>query len=249
LTASVSPLNFEARFAELGDLRRAFDAELSSGGFFLRGVEGLAERQRCTLVLVHPDRPTRLELRAEAVWPAPDGVGLQLLDFSDELLGRLRGFVEGEGEAEAGERSTAPEAPKRRAGGNPHQRLRGLSLADQLRHARSGELQERVALERLYGKAVWETLLSNPRISIAEVARIARKGQVPLPLIEQIVANDGWLASAEVRRALLTNPRLRGRALRRVLSALPPAELKLVEQQTAYPSHVRMEARRLVIRR
>ena len=50
---------------------------------------------------------------------------------------------------------------------------------------------------------MWEALLSNPRLSVMEVARIARKGQLPIPLVDQIAANDAWAASPEVRRALL----------------------------------------------
>lgn len=247
MSVSTPVRSLEARFADTGELRRAFESELSRGGFFLRGVQGCAEREVCTLVLLHPEGPERLELEAEAVWLAPDGVGLQLVGFSEALRERLEAFVEGDGEPadETGE----GEAGGARAEPNPYLRLRGLPLAHQLRRARTGELQERIALERLYGKAVWETLLANPRLSTMEVARIARKGQLPMPLVELIAANEGWLASAQVRRALLSNPRLRGRALRRVLSALPKAELKLVEQQTAYPSHVRMEARRLITRR
>src|SRR6185503_12108336 len=42
---------------------------------------------------------------------------------------------------------------------NVHERLRGLNLAAQLKLATSGELHERIVLERLYGKNVWETLL------------------------------------------------------------------------------------------
>ena len=42
----------------------------------------------------------------------------------------------------------------------------------------------------MYGKNVWEALLRNPRLTAPEVARIARMGQLPRPLIEIIVGSD-----------------------------------------------------------
>jgi hypothetical protein len=113
-----------------------------------------------------------------------------------------------------------------------------------MRRARDGELTERTALERVYGKAVWEPLLQNQRISPPEVARIARKGAIPKPLIDVITANAAWLASAEIRRALLTNPRLTGAALERVLGACGRKELDLVASQVLYPMAARQAARR-----
>jgi len=113
------------------------------------------------------------------------------------------------------------------------------------RIARTGSLTERQTLERLYGKAVWEPLLRNPAITVPEVARISRMGALPLPLLELIVDNTGWLRAAPVRRALLSNPRLRGEAINKVLRATPGVELKLMPRQQGYPAAVREAARRL----
>jgi hypothetical protein len=71
-------------------------------------------------------------------------------------------------------------------------------------------------------------------------------GTLPKPLVESIVARASWLSSSLVRRALLSNPRLDGRALTTVLRALAKAELELVPQQTAYPAKVREAARQLI---
>ena len=90
--------------------------------------------------------------------------------------------------------------------------MRSLGLAEAMRLARSGSQTERMILERTFGKLVWEALLQNPSLSIPEVARIAGNGTVPQPVLEQIVANPGWVRSDEVRKRLLGNPRLRGQA-------------------------------------
>ena len=124
--------------------------------------------------------------------------------------------------------------------------MRALAAPEQQALARQGELAERVAVERICGRLVWDCLLANPRLTAPEVARLSRLGTLPRPLVDTIVANEGWLSSAEVRRALLSNPRVRGRALDRVLRGMGRAELLLLPSQTAFRTEVRTAARRLL---
>jgi hypothetical protein len=155
--------------------------------------------------------------------------------------------AETEPDTAAGGRSlratTRPTQPLAR---NVHERLRGLTLVAQHKLAVSGELHERVMLERLYGKNVWETLLHNPRLTPPEVSRIARYGSLPRVLLEIIVGNNAWLQVPEVRRALLSNPRLGTDQVMKVLRLTPKHELKLAAIQTAYPATVRQVARLLL---
>jgi Tfp pilus assembly protein PilZ len=125
-------------------------------------------------------------------------------------------------------------------------KLRNLTAEQRIHYARSSVQEERVLLERLYGSAVWDLLLHNPKVTVPEVARMARKGSMPRPLLDFISDNEQWIRHSLVRRALLANPRLTGDAITRVLRALPPRELKLVPQQTAYPPAVRQAAARLM---
>jgi hypothetical protein len=151
---------------------------------------------------------------------------------------------------ESDEFATAPddeeEDDERKVALNLNERLRGLTLVQQLKVAAKGEISERVLLERMYGKNVWEALLRNPRITGPEVARIARMGALPRPLVEIIVGNGAWLQIPEVRRSLLTNPRLGTDQIIRVLRLLPKHELKLAGMQTAYPFAVRDAAKRML---
>jgi hypothetical protein len=128
---------------------------------------------------------------------------------------------------------------------NVAERVRGLNLAQQIKLAHTGETAERILLERFYGKHVWEALLRNPRITGPEVARISRMGQLPRPLIEIIVGNGAWLQIPEVRRALLSNPRLVTDQIQRIMYLLPKHELKLACVNSAYPHGVRDCARRM----
>jgi hypothetical protein len=206
-----------------------------------------AERERCQAVLVHPTTGAELVLEAEVVWvkrdPPGAGVGLQFLDFGEPQRERLRRFVE----------DPPPEAEPAPADGdadavprNLYERVRALSLTDRGIVARQGSLPERVALERCYGSAVWEGLLQNPQVTPPEVGRIAKNGMLPRSAVQIIVSNAAWLALPDIQRALLSNPRVSGPHLERVLRAMPRAELERVASSTAYRAEVRKDAARLV---
>ena len=66
------------------------------------------------------------------------------------------------------------------------------------------------------------------------------------PLLERIVTNSAWVRVPQIRRALLTHRRLDGGMIVRVLNLTPPAELKLVAKQTAYPAQVRAAANKMM---
>ena len=172
--------------------------------------------------------------------PALEGAELDDAGLDDAEL-------DGAGAGGAGDPREPGRAP-RSALPTVHERLRGLTLATQIKLAISGELHERIVLERLYGKNVWEPLLKNPRLTAPEVSRIARYGSLPRILLENIVVNNAWLQIPEVRRALLSNPRLAADQIQKVLRLTPKHELKLAAIQTSYPYAVRNAAKMMLLR-
>jgi hypothetical protein len=218
---------------------------LERGSVVAAGVEGIPVGAFCDVELVFPSGE-RATFPARAVMATGAGTVFAFDHLDRELLARQLAAPEptpvaSTGDADAGE-DAEPEPPS----ASIQERLHGLSVVEQLRVAREGSLPERVALERLYGKTVWETLLRNTRISIPEVARLAKLGTLPRPLLELIVGNPAWLQVPQVRRALLTNPRLSQDMVLKVLALLPRAELKLVPQAAAYPPAVRAAAKAMV---
>jgi len=230
--------------AELGNLL--------AGAAFARGGATLEERSPCTAVIEHPLGGEALRLPALVVWTCEAGLGLVFREFDSEVAERIRSFVAVDGSAstESPARGARPTRPPARETQPPasdvNARVRNLSISEQVQLARRGDQMERAALERAYGKTVWEALLRNPKITQPEVARIARKGALPRILIELILDTPGWLTSAQVRRALLGNRKLSGDMITKVLRATPRAELKLMPKQTAYPPAVREAAHRLL---
>ncbi len=230
-----------------GDHQLARD--LVAGGVFVSDVLALGEE--CALVLRNGDQ--QLELFARCVYVDPaKGSGLQLAGCDADMKQQIIAFASGmfassaPPEGAPAPAATEPVTPERKLALNMHERLRGLTLVQQLKIAQHGEVSERIVLERMYGKNVWEALLRNQRLTGPEVARIARMGALPRPMIELILGNGAWLQIPEVRRALLSNPRLGVDQILRVLRLLPRHELKLAGMQTAYPFAVRDAAKKLI---
>jgi hypothetical protein len=224
----------------------ALARDLVAGGVFVPGVT-LTMGEDIELLL----RGTtgELRIRATCVWVnGVQGSGLQLFGCDADMKQRITALAQqttDEAAAPADD-ETEEAASDKKLPANVHERLRGLTLAQQVKIAHHGEVSERIVLERLYSKNVWEALLRNPRLTGPEVARIARMGSLPRPLLELIVNNGGWMQIPEVRRALLSNPRLGTDQIIRILRLLPKHELKLAAIQTAYPLAVRDAAKRIV---
>jgi len=228
-------------------LQRLFASELRFRRVFVSGTFAIRERERCCLQVMHPQGGC-FSVEAEAVYLRTEepgaGIGLDLVGLDADKLAGLEAFVRQATEIPATESDrAASDEPGTR---NIYARIRQLSLPERQKVARQGLLSERVALERTFGGSVWEALLQNSSLTVPEVASIAKKGTLSQPLVAVIVANGGWLASGEVRRALLGNPRVNGVQLDRVLRATPKSELKQIAQMSPYRSQVRMAAKKML---
>jgi hypothetical protein len=224
--------------------------DLVAGGVFVPGC-AVPLNEECELIVRGSEE---VRVAALVVFVNAAGAGLQLL-CDAELKQKIAALASPpaeepavEPEAPADEQPAEEDEPEDAspAAKNIHERLRGLTLVQQIKLARDGDASERIVLERMYGKNVWEALLRNPRLTGPEVARIARMGALPRPMIELIVNNGAWLQIPEVRRALLTNPRLGVDHVQRILRLMPKHELKLAPMQSAYSFAVRDAARRML---
>ncbi len=250
---------------DVAALRDLYEQQLAKGFVFVPDGSGVSEFQECELVLEHEGRTFRL--RAEAVFVKSDGprrgIGLQLSPLDAVAKAELLAFIDGAAPLEAQDPTEDPAAhdPAELAEGGDHprshqgdehavktlsERIRGLTTVQQLRLAAKGTMPERIALERAFGSHVWEALLSNSRLTIPEVAWIARKGTLPRQLVEDIAGHASWLAAPQVQRALLANPRSTTAVVTQVLRALSRGDLQLVPLQTAYPQTVRAAAKKML---
>jgi hypothetical protein len=216
-------------------LQESISKDLEKGRAFIPGQRHAAERQRCQLVLHHPELEASFKIAAEVVWCDPNGsgVGVEFLGWDEIQIKGLRSFAARTAQAE-------------RRPTNVFERVRRLKPHEAQQLARTGAQAERIALERCFGGSVWEGLLQNPQLTGPEVASIAKKGGLPRPILATIVANGAWIALGEVQRALLTNPRLESTAINRILRAMTRPDLMKVGQQARYPARVRIEAKKML---
>lgn len=216
-------------------LQKSISTDLEKGRAFVPGEVHAADRQKCQLVLQHPEIDASFKIAAEVVWCDPNGsgVGLEFLGWDEIQIKGLRSFA-------------ARTAQTERKPSNVFERVRKLKPHEAQQLARTGAQAERVAVERCFGGSVWEGLLQNPQLTGPEVASIAKKGGLPRPILATIVANGAWIALGEVQRALLTNPRLESNAITRILRAMTRPDLIKVGQQARYPAKVRSEAKKLL---
>ncbi len=252
-------------------LDRVWKEQIAKGRLFVPVAEPGAFEERTSCEVILTVAAVRHVLEGEVVFVRAEepgrGVGLAMPRLDDAGEEALRSFVElvraTEGSDAAPEAGAKDESPRAGDDGSSEEdedrstnpddatkslqdRMRALSSVEQQRVAATGGLTERTMLERVFGPSVWDALLRNPRITAPEVARIARKGTAPRPMLDAIAANAAWLASADVQRALLANPRTSLASATRVLQALPRGDLLRVPQQTAYPASVRQAAKKLL---
>ena len=216
--------------------------DLAAGGVFVPECQATL-LEDCELVVRAGD--TELVVQARVVFVNASGAGFELT-CSAEQKQQLAALAKPEEEVPETTDDDEPDEEKKRLARNVHERLRGLTLAQQIKMAQHGETSERMVLERIYGKTVWDPLLRNPRVTAPEVARIARMGALPRPLIELICANGTWLQIPEIRRALLAHPRLAPDQAMRIVRLLPKHELKLAAAQANYSQAVRDAAKRVL---
>lgn len=241
-------------------LRTEWADNLSRNRTFVAGQFDLIERQLCEFVIVHPSTGGSLSVTAEAVWIQPGvGVGLSLVDYDGSARARIEAFIgqeQGVFETAATDPAIVVQLPvpliiedsrdDEAIARNLYDRVRELKSHERELMARQGTLQERVALERCFQGAVWEALLGNPQLTPPEVARIAKNPGLPAALVTTIANNAAWVGKSDVQRALLTNPRLTGASLDRVLRAIPKAELGAIASHAGYRAPIRQAAKKLL---
>ena len=238
----MAPVELRVTWETIEEAQAAYDENLRHGRALIEHPEALPVLSDCTLVLAGAG--AELRLSAQVVMVNEDAgqttLGVALQPFNAQVGEQIEGFL-------ANMATPASEPPADRQAAPPrHVALRNLPLHEQQKIARTGDLSDRVTLERLYGKEVWPALLQNPKLTVAEVARISRKGTVPRPLLDVILDNNMWLKADPVRRALLSNPRTSSEGVMKLLRLTPRHELKSIHKGTAYSAHIREQARKLL---
>ena len=201
------PAAFSAEFGSEEELRDEHRTNLAFGAFRLPA----ADLPLGATVLLTFRGPWGAEASARATVAAalPDGVALAVHGDADELLDRLLA-------------KPAPSAP------STWDQVRGLSQTQKILLAVKADRTERALLVQDNDPRVLLSLLRNPRLTVDEVVRIAKSSFLTYPIADVILQTGQWMASVEVRTALVHNPKTPPAFALRILPTLPDSEVRAI---------------------
>ncbi|HEU4889168.1 MAG TPA: hypothetical protein VFV49_14880 [Thermoanaerobaculia bacterium] len=217
---------FTVVFETEEELREEHRVNLAHGALRLPTSESVALHTTLLVTLRGPWGGEAFA-RATAVAMLPGGIALSVDGNPDEQLARLLAKSEPPSEPDAGAEAGAEEdTPERRQ--NTWDRMRGLSQMEKLLLAIKAERSERALLLQDNDPRVLLSLLRNPRLTVDEVARIAKSPFLTFQVADVIVKTTQWMSSLDVRLALIRNPKTPPAFALQILPSLPDAEVRSI---------------------
>ncbi|HEX7706371.1 MAG TPA: hypothetical protein VF701_07940 [Thermoanaerobaculia bacterium] len=212
---------FTAAFESEQEVRDEHQANLSFGALRLATSEKLALDTKVEVILRGP-WGGEIVLRGFVVAALADGIALGVEGDPDEILGRLLARPQEEQPGDDGE----PESPATSA--NVWDRVRRLSQIEKIFLAVKADRTERSLLLQDNDPRVLLSLLRNPRLTVDEVARLAKSSFLTFQIAEVIMKTSQWMASLDVRLGLIRNPKTPQAFALRILPSLPDSEVRAI---------------------
>ncbi len=130
-------------------------------------------------------------------------------------------------------------------GVSPAFRIRGLDPAAKIRLAMKADRAERQILCRDPSPQVLLSLLANPRLEAEEVLAIVKSTHAVAGVLERVAGERRWMSSAEIRTAVVRNPKTPTPLAVRLLDTLPITELREMARMGSLREDVRRAAFRV----
>jgi hypothetical protein len=203
---------FTATFESEEELREEHRLNLSQGALRLPTSEAVPLHATLLVTLRGP-WGGESHVRATAVAMLPDGIALAIDGNAEEMLQRLLAREEKE--------EAAPTQ-------NAWDRMRALSQMEKILLAVKADRSERSLLLQDNDPRVLLSLLRNPRITVDEVARLAKSSFLTFQIAEVIMKTAQWMALLDVRLGLIHNPKTPPAFALRILPTLPDAEVRAI---------------------
>jgi hypothetical protein len=217
---------FEATFETEEELREEHRVNLSFGALRLPTPERAAPD---ALLLVQLQGPFGggTAVKAKVVAALPDGLALAIDGDPASLLETLLARP-----AQPPDDATTPEdsdgdtpaAPRQ----NAWDRVRGLPQMEKILLAVKADRTERALLLQDNDPRVLLSLLRNPRLTIDEVARLAKSAFLTYQIADVIMQATHWMTSIDVRLGLIHNPKTPQAFALRILPSLPEPEIRAI---------------------
>ena len=210
---------FIAEFESEQELRDEHSTNLSFGALRLPTAESVA-LHTALLVTLRGPWAGEIAVPATVVAVLPDGIALAVEGNPDEILARLlvRPAVDTPAEEEV-----APEKSQ-----NTWDRIRALSQMEKILLAVKADRTERALLLQDNDPRELLSILRNPRLTVEEVARLAKSSFLTYQIADVIMKTGQWMASLDVRLALIHNAKTPQAFSLRILPTLPDSEVKAI---------------------
>lgn len=207
---------FTATFDSEAELQAEHRTNLSLGALRLPTTETVPLHTTLLVTLRGPSGG-EAHVKATVVATLPDGLALAIDGDPGERLARLSMKTEEEPEAET--------ADKRE---NAWDRMRSLSQMEKILLAVKADRAERALLLQDNDPRVLLSLLRNPRLTVDEVARLAKSSFLTFQIAEVILKATQWMSSLDVRVGLVHNPKTPPAFALRILPTLPDSEVRAI---------------------
>jgi len=207
---------FTAAFESEEELREEQRTNLSMGGLRLTTSEIVALNATLLVTLRGPWGGESFA-RATVVAILPEGIALVIDGNPDEHVARLM--------ARPADDSSDDTIEKRQ---NIWDRVRALSQMEKILLAIKADRTERALLLQDNDPRVLLSLLRNPRLTVDEVARLAKSSFLNFQIADVIIKTTQWMSSLDVRLGLIHNPKTPPAYALRILPTLPESEVRSI---------------------
>jgi hypothetical protein len=210
---------FTAEFDSEQELRDEHRANLSFGALRLLTAESVA-LHTALLVTLRGPWAGEIEVRAKVVAVLADGIALAVEGNPDEILARLLARPDLD---TATDEDQPPEKSQ-----STWDKVRGFSQMEKILLAVKADRTERAFLVQDNDPRVLLSILRNPRLTLDEVVRLAKSSFLNYQIADVIMKTSQWMASLDVRMALIHNPKTPQPFSLRILPTLPDSEIRTI---------------------
>ena len=127
--------------------------------------------------------------------------------------------------------------------------VRNLSVKEKMIIAPKADRVERAALLRDLNPSVARLLIRNPSITEGDIARIAKDVSTPADVLKNIVKNRKWISNAEIKIAIVKNPRTPTPLALRQMNFLSTKELSILAKSQHVRDNIKRESLKLLLKR
>jgi hypothetical protein len=235
---------FTATFESEQEVRDEHRVNLSFGALRLPTAEAVPLHTTLLVTLRGPWGGEAF-VQAKVVAALPDGIALAVEGDAAAMLTRLLARLASESDAQAApmpelepqasephgsdaQENEPQESDSRERTQSSWDRVREQSQMQKILLAVKADRPDRAVLIQDNDPRVLLSVLRNPRLTVDEVVRIAKSSFLTYQIADVIGKAAQWMASLDVRVALVHNPKTPPAFSLRILPSLPVAELRTI---------------------